>query len=86
MANTSFSLVFSIVTGIVKRLSKTARHKKKKHYKIGMLGRSKLNSIGSKLYKAWMNSQISNEDFMTIVNEDKKYVQLKESITMMNSQ
>ena len=33
-----------------------------------------------------MNSQISNEDFMTIVNEEKKYVQLKESITMMNSQ
>ena len=82
MANTSFSLAFSIVTGIVKRLLKSTRHKKKKHYKIVMLGKSKLNSIGSKLSKAWMNSQ----DFIAIINEEKKYLQLKESITTMNSQ
>ena len=68
MSNTSFSLAFSLFPGIVKRLLKTARHKKKQHYKIVMLGSSKLNSIGSKLSKAWINSQISNEDFMTIIN------------------
>ena len=32
-----------------------------------------------------INSEISHEDFMTIINEEKKYRELKESIRMMNS-
>ena len=43
MASASFSLAFSISTGIVKKLLKTTRNKKKKHNKIVMLARSKLN-------------------------------------------
>ena len=62
------------------------RNKKKKHNKIFMLARSKLNSIESKISKALMNNEISHEDFMTIINEAKKYRELKESIRMMNSQ
>ena len=41
----SASLAFSISTGIIKKLLKTIRNKKKKHNKIVMLARSKLNSI-----------------------------------------
>ena len=41
----SASLAFSISTGIIKKLLKTTRNKKKKHNKIFMLARSKLNSI-----------------------------------------
>ena len=41
----SFSLAFSITTGFVKKLLKTTKDKKKKHDKIVMLARSKLNSI-----------------------------------------
>ena len=33
-----------------------------------------------------INNEISHEDFMTIINEEKKYRELKESIRMMNSQ
>ena len=33
-----------------------------------------------------MDNEISNEDFETIINEEKKYRELKESIRMMNSQ
>ena len=62
------------------------RNKKKKQNKIFMLARSKLNSIESKISKALMNNEISHEDFMTIINEAKKYRELKESIRMMNSQ
>ena len=40
----SFSLAFSISTGIIKKILKTTRNKKKKHNKIVMLARSKLNS------------------------------------------
>ena len=51
-----------------------------------MLARSKLNSIESKLSEALINNVISHEDFMTILNEEKKYRELRESIRMMNSQ
>ena len=32
-----------------------------------------------------MDNEISHEDFETIINEEKKYWELKESIRMMNS-
>ena len=51
-----------------------------------MLARSKLNSIESKISEALVNNEISHEDFMTIINEEKEYWELKESIRMMNSQ
>ena len=81
----SFSYTFSISTGIVKKLLKTTRNKKK-HNKIVMLARSKLNSIESKISEELINNEISHEDFTTIINEEKKYRELKESIRMMNSQ
>ena len=43
----SLSLAFSLCTGLVKKLLKAIRNKKKKQNKIGMLARSKLNSIES---------------------------------------
>ena len=49
-----------------------------------MLARSKLNGIESKISKALMDNEISHEDFETIINEGKKYRELKESIRMMN--
>ena len=70
----SFSHAFSITTGIVKKLLKTTRNKKKKHNKIVMLARSKLNSIESKTSESLINNEISHEDFMTIINKEKKYL------------
>ena len=86
MMSASCSLAFSITTGFVKKFLKTTRNKKKKHNKIVMLARSKLNSIESKISEALINNEISHEDFMTIMNEEKKYRELKEGIRMMNSQ
>ena len=51
-----------------------------------MLARSKLNSIESKISEALMNNEISHEGFTIIINKEKKYWELKESIRMMNSQ
>ena len=51
-----------------------------------MLARSKFNRIQSKISEALRNNEISHEDFMTIINEEKNYRELKESIKMMNSQ
>ena len=51
-----------------------------------MLARSKLNSIKSKISEPLINNQISHEDFMTIINEERNYRELKESITMIKGQ
>ena len=84
ITSASLSLTFSLL--IVKKLLKTTRNKKKKHNKSIMLARSKLNSIESKVFETLINSEISHEDFMIIINEEKKYRELKESIRMMNNQ
>ena len=81
-----FSLVFSITTGFVKNFLKITRHKKKKHNKVVMLATSKLNSIESKISEALINNEISHEDFIKSINEEKKYWKLTESIRMINSQ
>ena len=82
-----FSIItFSLSTGLVKKLLKTTRNKKKKHHKIVMLARSKLNSIERKISEALMNNQINHEDFMMIINEERNYRELKESIKMMKGQ
>ena len=86
LGSASFSLAFSISTGIMKKLLKKMRKKNKKHKKIVMLARSKLNRLESKISEALTNNEISHEDFMTIINEETKYRELKESIRMMNSQ
>ena len=44
----SCGFTFSITSGFVKKFLKTIRNKKKKHNKIVMLARSKLNSIENK--------------------------------------
>ena len=51
-----------------------------------MLTWSKLNSIESKISKASINNEIKHEDFATIIDEEKKYREIKENIRMMNSQ
>ena len=85
-ARASLSLTFPLRTGLVRKLLKATRNKKKKHNKIVMLARSKLNSIESKISEAMMNNQISHENFMTIINEERNYRKLKESIRMMKVQ
>ena len=82
----SFSLGFSISIGIVKKLWKATRNEKKKHEKNVMWARSKLNNIESKISEALITNEISREDFMTIINEERNYRELKGSIRIMNSQ
>ena len=51
-----------------------------------MVARSKWNRIESKISEALINNETNHEDFMTIINEENKYQELKESIRIMNSQ
>ena len=67
----SCGLTFSITSGFVKKFLKTIRNKKRKHNKIIMLAKSKLNSLESKISKTLVDNEISHEDFETIINEEK---------------
>ena len=83
-ASASFTLAFSMSTGIIKKLLKTTRKKKKNHNKIVMLARSKLNSKEIKISEALMNNDIGHEDFMTIINEEKKLSRIKRKINLIH--
>ena len=63
IASASFTLIFSLTTGIVKKLLSTTRNKKKKHDKIFMLAKSKLNSIETSISQALIDMEISHEEF-----------------------
>ena len=86
IASASFSLAFSFSTRLVKKVLKTTRNKKKRHNKIVMLARSELSSTESKISKALINNKISHQDVMTVVNEERNYRKLKESIRMKDDE
>ena len=67
----------------MKKLLKTTRNKKKKHNEIVILAWSKLNSIENKISEKLINNEISHADFMTIINEEINYREVKESLKVM---
>ena len=61
-APASCGFTVSVTSGFVKTFLKTIRNKKKKHNKVFMLARSKLNIIESKISKALVDNEIGHED------------------------
>ena len=59
IASTSFTLIFSLTTGIIKKLLSITRNKKKKLGKILMLAKSKLNSTETLISQALIDMGIS---------------------------
>ena len=51
-----------------------------------MLARSKLSSVESKISEVLINNQVSHENLMTNINEERNYREFKESIRMMKGQ
>ena len=84
LAGASLTVVFSLTTGIVKKLLKEIikcdKEKKEKHNKIIMLDKSKLNSIETLMSQVLIDLDISHEESKTIVNEKEKYEQMQENI------
>ena len=72
LTGASLTVVFSLSTEIVKTLLKITRNKKKKHNKIVMLAKSKLNSIETLMSQTLIDLHIRQEEFKTIVNEKEK--------------
>ena len=82
----SLTLFFSLTTGIVKKLLNITRNKKKKHDKILMLAKSKLNSIETLISQALIDLDISHEEFIRILKEKDKYEKMKENLRSENEE
>ena len=80
IASASFTLIFSLTTGIVKKLLNITRNKKKKHDKILMLAKSKLDSIETLVSQALIDMEISHGEFNAIIRENKKSERMKENV------
>ena len=78
-SNSIFTLFFSLTTAIIKKLLSITRNKKKKHDKILMLAKSKLNEIETLVSQALIDMEISHEELVTILNERNKYEKMKEN-------
>ena len=76
----SLNLVFTLGTGISKSLLNLTKKRKKKHNKIIILAKNKLNTIDTLLSSALNDSKISHEEFSNIITEENIYENIKENI------
>ena len=76
----SLTLVFTLATVISKSLLNLTKRRKKKHNKIIVLAKNKLNTIDTLLSSALNDSKISHEEFSNIITEKNIYENTKENI------
>ena len=86
IASASFTLIFSLTTGIVKKVLNITRKKKKKLDKILMLTKSTLNSIDKLISQALIDMDISHEEFITILKEKDRYEMMKDNFKNKNAE
>ena len=86
IASASLTLIFSLTTGIVKKLLNITRNKKKKHDKILMLAKIRLNRIETLIAQALIDMDISHEEFIKILNEKDKYEKRKDKLRSENGE
>ena len=85
IASASFTLIFSLTAGKTKKLlSITRKKKKKKHDKILILAKSKLDSIEVLTSQALINMERSHIEFITILKEKDKYEKMKDNLRSQN--
>ena len=79
IAGASFTLIFSLTTGMIKTLLSITRSKKKNHNKIFMLAQRKLTSTETLVPQALIDMEMSHEEFIKIMKEKDKYEKMKEN-------
>ena len=72
IASASLTLIFSLATRIIKKLLDITRNKKKKHDKILILAKSKLNSIETLIHQALIDLGINHEESIRILKKNDK--------------
>ena len=85
IAGASLTLIFTVTSGVVKKLLNITRKKKKKHNKIIAPARNKLNIIETFIYKTLIDFDISHKEFSKIIYEKNNYEQIKGNIRSAKS-
>ena len=83
IASASFILVNSLTKGIIKKILQI-KNRKKKHNKIVVSAKIKLNNIEALMSHALIDLETSHKEFLTIVKEKEQYEKMKEDIRTMN--
>ena len=84
IASASFTSIFSLTTGIIKKLLDITRNKKKKRDQILMLTESKFSSIETLISQALGDLDISHEKFVLILKEKDRYDRMKYNLISEN--
>ena len=85
IAGASLTLMFTVTTGVVKKILNITRKKKKKHNKIIALARSKINIIETLITRALADFEINHEEFLKIIYEKNNYEQIRDNIRSVKS-
>ena len=85
IAGASLTLIFTVTTGVVKKILDITRKKKKKHKKTITLARNELNIIETLISQASIDFDISHEEFSKIIYEKSNYEQIKDNIKSAKS-
>ena len=85
IAGASLTLIFTVTTGVVRKLLNMTRKRKKKHNKIIALARSKLNIIETLISRALTDFDISHEEFSKIIYEKNNYEQIRDNVKSVKS-
>ena len=77
IVSASFTLIFSLTTGIIKKLLNMTINKKKKHDNLFILAESKFNSIENLISRALNDLDISHQEYIMILNKKDKCERMK---------
>ena len=80
IAGASLTLIFTVTTGVVKKLMSVVKKKEKKHNKIMVLARNKLNIVETLLSSPLSDFDISHEEFAKIIDKNVKHEGIKQNI------
>ena len=84
IVSASFTLIFSLTTGIIRKLLNMTINKKKKHDNLLILAESKFNSIETLISQALGDLDISHEEFIMIFKEKDRYERMKYNLVSEN--
>ena len=85
ITSSAIGLKICAITAGIKKYKSIIKKKKKKHDKIVLLAKSKLNSIEVLISKALIDSNISHDEFVLINNVLKEFYDMKEEIKISSN-
>ena len=85
ITNSAIGLKICAITVGIKKFKSIIKKKKKKHDKIVLLAKSKLNKIEVLVSKALIDSNITHDKFILVNNMLKEYNEMKKEIKDLNT-